>query len=361
MELLRKINHNNFLFLIRFWSKKRDSRKSKLFGKWLKGTGVLGYLPCSALWVISAGHHRGLMSGRFEKNSVGHSSWSGKYQQNIVDCFENTVLMMAQTPVAKVQKSALKDSNSFSPFFIPPSPAMTKLGCGTGVNVYRFLRTANEGQSPWAVKKVAKRARPGISERLALEASILKTLQHPNIVGFRALAGNKDGDLCLAMEDCHMSLRDLIDEREYLEEKFTYKEVLKVAWSIAKALDYLHNEKKILHGDMKSGNVLIRGNFEAVKLCDFGVALRLKDDLSCVVGSPKRYIGSEPWKSREVLTQDSGGRVCDKTDIFAYGLTIWEMLTLGVPHVDLLGKYNAPVNVNPCPPPPSTRNNRGVG
>lgn len=246
---------------------------------------------------------------------------------------------MAQTPVAKVQKSALRDNNAFSPFFIPPSPAMTKLGCGTGVNVYRFLRTSQEGQSPWAVKKVAKRARPGISERLALEASILKTLQHPNIVGFRALAGNKDGDLCLAMEDCHMSLRDLIDEKEYLEERFTYKEVLKAAWSIAKALDYLHNEMKILHGDIKSGNVLIRGNFEAVKLCDFGVALRLKDDLSCVVGSLKRYIGSEPWKSREALTQDSGGRVCDKTDVFAYGLMIWEMLTLGVPHVYLLGKY----------------------
>ena len=242
---------------------------------------------------------------------------------------------MALTPVAKVQKSVLRESNCYSPFTIPASPAMTKLGCGTGVNVYRFRRSSQEGKSPWAVKKVSKRARPAISERLVLEASILKDLQHPNIVGFRALAGTLDGSLCLAMEDCHMSLRDLIDEKEYLEERFTYGEVLKVAWSVANALEYLHTEKKILHGDIKSGNILIRGDFEAVKLCDFGVALKLKDDLSGLMGT-RRYVGSEPWKSKEAMNQDHGGIVCDKTDIFAYGLVLWEMLTLGVPHVDLL-------------------------
>lgn len=249
---------------------------------------------------------------------------------------------MAETPVRSFQRSVLRDSNSFSPFAIPPSPAMTKLGCGTGVNVYRFNRKSltNEDQvkSPWAVKKVSKKARSNISERLALEASILKDLKHPNIVGFRALTGNKDGELCLAMEDCHMSLMDIIDERAYLEEHFSYEQILKVAWSIAKALEYLHVEKKILHGDLKSGNVLIRGDFEVVKLCDFGVALKLKDDLSGLADPKKRYTGSEPWKSKEVLNQDKGGRVCDKTDVFSYGLTIWEMLTLNVPHVDLLGK-----------------------
>ncbi|EDO38243.1 predicted protein, partial [Nematostella vectensis] len=217
---------------------------------------------------------------------------------------------------------------------IPASPFMTKLGYGTGVNVYRFKRSSIEGKSPWAVKKVNPKARPGISERLALEASILKDLNHPNIVGFRALIGNTNGDLCLAMEDCHMSLMDKIEERSYLEEKFVPKEIFAVAWAIGNALEYLHFEKKILHGDMKSGNILIRGPFESVKLCDFGVALRLKGDLSGLLDPKGRYIGSEPWKSKEALNR--GGVVCDKTDIFAYGLVIWEMLALDVPHVSLL-------------------------
>lgn len=222
-----------------------------------------------------------------------------------------------------------------SPFVIPPSPFMTRLGCGTGVSVYRLNRDSNESsmRSPWAVKKVNKKARSGISERLALEASILKQLSHPNIVGFRAISGSIDGELCLAMEDCEKALEDIIEEKAFLEEDFTYEEILKVSWAIVNALSYLHNDKKILHGDIKSGNVLIRGNFEAVKLCDFGVALRLKDDLSGLKNPCDRYIGTEPWKCKEAL---KGGIITDKADIFAYGLLIWEMLALNVPHVDLL-------------------------
>lgn len=224
-----------------------------------------------------------------------------------------------------------------SPFMIPPSPFMTRLGHGTGVSVYRFKRepSNNSTRSPWAVKKVNKKARSGISERLALEASILKQLKHPNIVGFRAISGSVNGDLCLAMEDCERALEDIIEEKAYLEEDFTYDEILKVSWFVANALSYIHNEKKILHGDIKSGNVLIRGDFEAVKLCDFGVALWLKDDLSGLKNPGSRYIGTEPWKCKEAL---KGGVITDRADIFAYGLLIWEMLALNVPHVDLLAE-----------------------
>ncbi len=40
-------------------------------------------------------------------------------------------------------------------------------------------------------------------------------------------------------------------------------------------LQYLHNEKKLLHGDMKSCNVVIKGDFESIKICDVGVSLPL--------------------------------------------------------------------------------------
>ena len=53
-----------------------------------------------------------------------------------------------------------------------------------------------------------------------------------------------------------------------------------VALGLAKALRYLHNKKHLLHGDLKSGNVLIGGDFDSVKLCDFGVSLKLKKDLT---------------------------------------------------------------------------------
>lgn len=45
------------------------------------------------------------------------------------------------------------------------------------------------------------------------------------------------------------------------------------------------------------------------------------------------YVGTEPWKPKEALQDD--GVITDKADIFAFGLTLWEMMTLSVPHVNL--------------------------
>ena len=221
---------------------------------------------------------------------------------------------------------------------IPSSPFMLKLGCGTGVSVYRYKRSPEKDgkfNSPWAIKKSNTKASDNIRERLAIEASVLKQIgSHPYIVGFRAFTGTKDGELCLAMEDCQRSLMDTIEEHSFLEETFTADQILKVAWCVSNALKFLHNTHKLLHGDIKSANVLVRGDFDQVKLCDFGVSLRLKDDLGGLKNKDDIYIGSEPWTPKEVF---NSGTVTDRSDIYPFGLLLWEMLSLSVPHLDLLG------------------------
>lgn len=190
--------------------------------------------------------------------------------------------------------------------------------------------------SPWAVKKAKKgHARRSILDRLSCEGHILRTLNHPNIVLFKKMGVSTAGDVCLSMEDCGKGLDDMISKRAEEEDAilFSSTEVMTVTWSISNALYYLHFTKKLLHGDIKSGNILVRGNFQAVKLCDFGVSIYLKDDLSGPVNKDDRYVGSEPWHSKEVR---NGGPITDKADIFAFGLVIWEMLALEVPHVWLM-------------------------
>lgn len=55
------------------------------------------------------------------------------------------------------------------------------------------------------------------------------------------------------------------------------------------------------------------------------------------VSDPKAdYIGTEPWKPKEALDDGDGGEITDKADIFAYGLTLWEMMTLSIPHLEML-------------------------
>ncbi|NXM34633.1 TOPK kinase, partial [Oxyruncus cristatus] len=222
---------------------------------------------------------------------------------------------------------------------IPASPFMQKLGYGTGVNVYLMKRSPRGlSRSPWAIKKInskCNRSQQSLyQERLREEAKILRDLQHPNIVGYRALTEAPDGSLCLAMEfGGEKSLNDLIEERR---EKglgpFPAGTIFQVALSMARGLKYLHNDKKLLHGDIKSSNVVVRGDFEAVKICDVGVSLPLDENMT--VSDPRLcYVGTEPWKPKEAL--EEGGIITDKSDIFPFGLTLWEMMTLSIPHLDL--------------------------
>jgi len=215
---------------------------------------------------------------------------------------------------------------------MPSSPFMKRLGFGTGVDVFLIERSPKFGKSmsPWAIKKISKRCN-GIEEvkRLKVEASILKELNHENIVGFRTFAKSHDGLYCLAMEVGKMSLFDLIElKNEADESPFPSWSIMKVALSITSALDYLHNEKYILHGDIKSGNVLIQGEFDYVKLCHFGVALPLNNDLT--LSKEHEYVGTTCWSAKEAI---EGGLITDRTDIFAFGITIYEMLTLAMPHM----------------------------
>lgn len=62
------------------------------------------------------------------------------------------------------------------------------------------------------------------------------------------------------MEECTESLGNLIEEMgESGEVRFDPEKILSVIAEVSKALQYLHEEKGLLHGDLKSYNVLIKG------------------------------------------------------------------------------------------------------
>ena len=73
---------------------------------------------------------------------------------------------------------------------VPASPLLTRLGYGTGVNVYLMKRGPKEGlpRSPWAVKRLnqfGKKMKSQIMERMKTEIEILRNFKHPNIIAFR--------------------------------------------------------------------------------------------------------------------------------------------------------------------------------
>ena len=68
------------------------------------------------------------------------------------------------------------------------------------------------------------------------------------------------------MEAFGKGLDDIIFRHRENEEIFTAQQVTQVTYSISNALDYLHNTKKLLHGDMKSGNILVSVRFQGFGL-----------------------------------------------------------------------------------------------
>ncbi|XP_067930377.1 lymphokine-activated killer T-cell-originated protein kinase-like [Watersipora subatra] len=222
---------------------------------------------------------------------------------------------------------------------IPPSPFLKQLGYGTGINVYLMQQPATPSgrvKSPWAVKKLSSlvnKSPNGLKTyetRLAYEANILKGLDHPNIVGYRDAVRGDDGRLCLCMESGEKSLNQLIELRQEEGEPFPPNKIHKVVYAASSALDYLHNNKKLLHGDIKSHNILVKGDFAEIKLCDFGVCMKLKEDLQGLADDSDEYVGTSAYTSSEVL---SGGLITDKADIYSLGCVIYEMLSLTMPHM----------------------------
>ena len=131
----------------------------------------------------------------------------------------------------------------------------------------------------------------------------------------------------LTLKDVHA--QDLLGERD---RSLPAASIERVSIDVASALHYLHTDKHILHGDIKSGNVLIVGDCETAKLCDFGVTVPLDSEGRAVKG--KVYVGTEAWSPREVIKGDQV--VTTKADMFAFGLVIFEMISLHSPHIDKL-------------------------
>ena len=114
------------------------------------------------------------------------------------------------------------------------------------------------------------RERRRVERALELESRVLSRIEHPHIVGFRAAQRLPDGRLGLVLEACECSLYGLLQDRHFElgcppRPFLAAADVLSVATGIALALVHLHDEMGLLHGDIKSANVLVARDLSLVK------------------------------------------------------------------------------------------------
>ena len=158
--------------------------------------------------------------------------------------------------------------------------------------------------------------------KFAREASNLAKLKHRGIVKvIETFEAN--GTSYYAMEYCGGgSLDSHIKSRGSLPEA----EALRYFAQIAEALQYMHS-RRMLHLDLKPGNVMLRSSGEAV-LIDFGLSKQFNDNgepesSTTIGGGTPGYAPIEQANYKE----DSGGKLPVTMDIYALGGTLYKMLT----------------------------------
>ncbi len=158
-------------------------------------------------------------------------------------------------------------------------------------------------------------------QRFRREVQTMKTLEHPHIVRIFDV-GESNHTYYFAME--YMgggSLEKLLQKQSRLP----VLQALDIVIQVAEALDYSH-QKNLIHRDIKPANVLM--NEEGViKLSDFGIAKVIEATRMTVTGG---IMGTVDYMAPE---QAEGRAITAKTDIYALGAMLYQMLTSQVPFI----------------------------
>ncbi len=208
-----------------------------------------------------------------------------------------------------------------------PYEIVSPIGAGGMGEVYKARDTRLERTVAIKVLPTHLSASAEVRQRFEREAKTISQLSHPHICALYDV-GNQDGVEFLVMEYL---------EGETLAERLSkgplpLEQTLHYGIEIADALEKAHRQA-IVHRDLKPGNVMLTKS--GVKLLDFGLAKVLQPE------APVESLTSAPTAAKDVTREGTilgtlsymapeqleGKKADPRTDIFAFGATLYEMAT----------------------------------
>ncbi len=231
-----------------------------------------------------------------------------------------------ESPALEIAPELVADKHSTSDTgkTIGPYRLTAQLGAGGMGSVY-LAHDMRLGR-----KVALKLLDPGLTSenytrtRFIREARLASSLDHPNICTIHEV-GEAAGRLFIAMQYVDgQTLRQVIGGRP-----LALDSLLSISMQVSDALALAH-EEGIIHRDIKPGNIIITARGQA-KVLDFGLAKLLEkaeDEAETHLTMTGEVMGTPAAMSPE---QARGERVDHRSDIFSFGVVMYEMATGQIP------------------------------
>ncbi|KAK7140147.1 hypothetical protein R3I94_012679 [Phoxinus phoxinus] len=272
--------------------------------------------------------------------------WTGKINRRVGIFPSNYVTYQP----AIYRAVGARESDPPAPVRIPFSELVLQeiIGVGGFGKVYR---------GAWKDQEVAvKAARQDPDEDITAtadsvkqEAKLFSMLQHPNIIKLEGVCLDEP-NLCLVMEYARGGTLN----RALTSRRIPPHILVNWAVQIARGMQYLHEEAvvPIIHRDLKSSNILLLEKIEnddigrkILKITDFGLAREWHKTTKMSAA------GTYSWMAPEVIKSSLFSK---GSDVWSYGVLLWELLTGEVPYRGIDGlavAYGVAVNKLTLPIP----------
>lgn len=204
------------------------------------------------------------------------------------------------------------------------------LGMGAFGRVFKgvWIPENENVKIPVAIKVLTEMSGAQSSKEFLDEAYIMASVEHPNLLKLLAVCMTSQMMLITQL----MPLGSLLDYVRSNRDKIGSKALLNWSTQIARGMAYLE-ERRLVHRDLAARNVLVQTP-SMVKITDFGLAKLLdvgSDEYKAPGGKmPIKWLALECIRNR-IFTS--------KSDVWAFGVTIWELLTFGArPYENIAAK-----------------------